>query len=69
MGQNQTTMRERQLNVRLSEEESERLETVASHYGLNAAAIIRMLVKREYDAIKAASRGDLAPTRSRKGRG
>jgi hypothetical protein len=61
-------MRERQLNVRLSEEESERLETVASHYGLNAAAIIRMLLKREYDAIKAAG-GSLAPSRSRKGRG
>jgi hypothetical protein len=50
----------------LSDEKSERLEMVASHYVLNAAAIIRMLVKRECDAIRAASGGKLAQTRSRK---
>ena len=44
-------MRERQLNIRLSEEESTRVDLVAEHYGLNVAALLRMLVKREFDAL------------------
>jgi hypothetical protein len=46
-------MRERQLNIRLSEEEADRLERVAEHYGLNVPSLIRMLVKREDDKIAA----------------
>ena len=46
-------MRERQLNIRLSEEESRRVDFVAEHYGLNVAALLRMLVKREADALAA----------------
>ncbi|HKY39246.1 MAG TPA: hypothetical protein VJN18_25085 [Polyangiaceae bacterium] len=45
------TMREKQLNVRLSPEEAARLEAVAEHYSLSAAAVLRMLVKREHDAL------------------
>jgi predicted DNA-binding protein len=46
-------MREKQLNIRLSAEESERLDRVADHYGLNSAGLIRMLLKREDLAIAA----------------
>ena len=49
----QTDMREKQLNIRLSEEEAERMELVAAHYGLNGAGVVRMLLKREADAIRA----------------
>ena len=45
------SMREKQLNIRLSPEESARLEIVAEHYSLSAAAVLRMLVKREHDQI------------------
>ena len=48
-------MRERQLNIRLSDQEAARLDRVAEHYGLNAAGVIRMLVKREHDAIVAST--------------
>jgi len=44
-------MREKQLNIRLSPEESARLEAVAEHYSLSAAAVLRMLVKREHDSL------------------
>ena len=45
--QSDSIMRERQLNIRLSEEEAERVERVAQHHGINAAALFRMLLKRE----------------------
>jgi hypothetical protein len=45
------TMRERQLNIRLSPEEGERLDLVAKHYGLNGPGVLRMLVKREHDML------------------
>ena len=44
-------MRERQLNIRLSEEEAQRFERVADHYGLNIAATIRMLFKEKARAL------------------
>jgi len=59
MQQNAAAMREKQLNVRVSPEEQERLEFLADHYGLNAAAVIRMLVKREYDAVQGRAVSDL----------
>ena len=40
-------VREKQLNVRLSPDELERLERVASHYGLSGPNVLRMLLKRE----------------------
>lgn len=45
------SMREKQLNIRLSPEEAARLEMVADYYSLSAAAVLRMLVKREHDSI------------------
>jgi len=45
------SMREKQLNIRLSPEEAARLEAVAEHYSLSAAAVLRMLVKREHDSL------------------
>lgn len=44
-------MREKQLNIRLNKEEAARLLLVADHYGLNGAAVFRMLLKREADNI------------------
>ncbi|MEO7032742.1 MAG: hypothetical protein ABI548_02840 [Polyangiaceae bacterium] len=45
------SMREKQLNIRLSPEEAARLEAIAEHYSLSAAAVLRMLVKREHDTL------------------
>ena len=52
--QNVATMRERMFTMRLSEEEAKRLDRLAAHYGLNAAGVIRFLLKREDDAIERA---------------
>jgi len=46
-------MRERLFTMRMSDEETQRIDALAKHYGLNAAGVIRMLVKRDYDAIGA----------------
>jgi antitoxin component of RelBE/YafQ-DinJ toxin-antitoxin module len=35
------------VNFRFSEEEYERLKKIAEHYGLDASATVRMLVKRQ----------------------
>jgi antitoxin component of RelBE/YafQ-DinJ toxin-antitoxin module len=43
--------KERRLNVRIGDEDRERLERVAAHYTLSVAGVIRMLTKREDDAI------------------
>jgi predicted DNA-binding protein len=51
MRQDAAAMREKLFTMRMSDEESTRLDTVAKHYGLNAAGVLRMLVKREYDSI------------------
>lgn len=37
--------------VRFSVEELARLEKVAAHYGLTSAGVLRMLLKREEDAL------------------
>lgn len=44
-------MREKTFNIRMSAEETERLEAVATHHGLTAASVIRMLVKHEAEKI------------------
>jgi hypothetical protein len=49
-----TSMREKLFTMRMSEDESWRLERVARHHGLNAAATVRMLIKREFDQVAAA---------------
>ena len=48
-------MRERQINIRLNEEESARADFLASHYGVNVAAVTRILWKREEERLR---RGD-----------
>ena len=49
--QNAVTMRERQINIRLNEDEAARAEAVSAHYGLNAANLFRFLIKREVDQL------------------
>lgn len=44
-------MRERLFTMRMSAEESARMEAVSAHYALNAASLIRMLIKREADSL------------------
>ncbi len=61
--QNVAMMRERQLNVRLGGEEGVRMDAVAAHYGLNPQALIRMLVKREADALGIAATPAPKPTK------
>ncbi|MEO7033684.1 MAG: hypothetical protein ABI548_07375 [Polyangiaceae bacterium] len=50
-------MRERLFTMRMSEEESSRLEEVSKYYALNAAGVIRMLVKREHDNLRTEATG------------
>jgi hypothetical protein len=49
-------MREKMFTIRMSEEETARLEGLAKHYGLTAAGVIRMLVKRDSDNVEIAKR-------------
>lgn len=49
-------MRERLFMLRLSKEESDRLERLAEHYSLPGAGVLRMLLKREDDAVGAPRR-------------
>lgn len=63
---NSTQVRETQLNVRLSDEERERLERVASHYGLSGPNVLRMLLKR--DAERLERDGAIAPAPAAKPR-
>jgi hypothetical protein len=45
-------MRERQINIRLSEEEAASAEAVAKYHGLNVASLFRFLVKKEFRQIE-----------------
>lgn len=45
-------VREKQLNVRLSPAELERLERVASHYGVSGPNVLRMLLKLEDERLQ-----------------
>ena len=49
------SVRERQINLRLSEEEAERLEVLSAHYGLNPPNLLRFLLKKESDSLRAAA--------------
>lgn len=64
--QSEDVTRERQLNIRLSEDELRRLESLAKHYGLNIASVIRMLVKRDVDALGLASEHPQVKTTTKK---
>lgn len=47
--------REKLFNMRMSAEEWERLDSLAKHYGLNAAGVIRMLIKERHDTLRSAT--------------
>lgn len=51
--------RDLQFNMRVSREELDRLEALAEHYGINTAAVLRMLIKRDADALGVA--GNVKP--------
>ena len=44
-------MRERLYTIRMSEDETTRLDALSAHYGLTAAGVIRMLLKRDADTV------------------
>jgi hypothetical protein len=44
-------MRERLFTMRMSEEESARMEAIGRRYSINGAAVIRMLLKKEHRAL------------------
>lgn len=43
--------RTKQFAIRLSSEERARVDRLAEHYGLDVAALLRMIVKKEYDSV------------------
>lgn len=45
-------MRERQINIRLSENEAAALQTVTDHYGINVSNLFRMMLKKELRAVE-----------------
>lgn len=45
--------RAHRFEAKFSDEEIDRLRRLAKHYGLGAAALIRMLLKKEDDALPA----------------
>lgn len=51
MGMQNAEMRDRQLNIRLSEEEDRRLTAICDHLGINAANLFRMMLKEKARAL------------------
>ncbi len=68
MRETAVNMREKLFTMRMSQEEGNRLDAVAAHYGLNAAGVLRMLVKREFDIVHPQQGVDLAKSLIKKGR-
>jgi predicted DNA-binding protein len=60
-----TVVQRKMFTIRFSEEELARLDLVAKHYALTAAGVLRMLVKREADAISSRT-APVAPAKPRK---
>jgi len=60
--------RDRLFNMRLSEDESARLDRIAAHYGLNAAGVIRMLLKREDDSLTSSKAPETPARKAPKGK-
>jgi hypothetical protein len=48
-------VRDRLFTIRMNPEETARLEMLAAHYGLTAAGVVRMLLKREADSVTRAT--------------
>lgn len=49
---NAAMSREKQLNVRLSDDEAARLGFLTEHFGINPAALFRMLLKKEERVVR-----------------
>lgn len=62
MGQTVAMGRERIFNVRLSDEEWQRVEILCEQTGLNPANLFRMVIKEKFDAL-AEARSKLAQVR------
>ena len=45
-------MRETQLNIRLSEDEAERLAFLCAHHGLNGPNLLRFLLRKEEKEVR-----------------
>ena len=60
--------RQRIFNMRLSDEEGARLDKIADHYGINAAELIRMLLKREEKAVEAAAPVSVNKSKTKRGK-
>jgi predicted DNA-binding protein len=43
--------RTRQFAIRLSDDERNRLDRLAEHYGIDVPSVIRMVIKKDYDLI------------------
>jgi predicted DNA-binding protein len=52
-----------QFNLRLDADDKERLEVLSKHYAAPAATVIRMLVKRDFDAVARAN-GTIEPSKT-----
>jgi hypothetical protein len=68
--QHAESVREKLFTMRMSSEEWARVEALAEHYGLNAAGLIRMLLKEKardvgVDVAAAPSKRAPAPTKKR----
>lgn len=44
-------IREKQLNLKLTQEELDRLQALADHHSLSPQSVIRMLLKHAYDQL------------------
>ena len=53
---NVVDLRTKQFNVRLNEDEEQRLEKLAEHYSVSPANVIRILIKQRSDEIAAESK-------------
>jgi hypothetical protein len=60
-----TINRGRLLNMRVNDEEWERLNRLAEHYGVNVSAVIRTLAKRDAVALGLEPASATAPTKPR----
>jgi hypothetical protein len=49
--QTATVAKDQNFKMRLDEADRERLDALAAHYALSVAGVIRMLIKRDADAI------------------
>ena len=54
-------VREKLFTIRMNPEETARLEMLAEHYGLTAAGVVRMLLKREADSVARARAEQASP--------